>query len=512
MMNTDQSSQEISNAQPERSEERIQLCRDLTYSEKAKVRLNITGNKDAYHYNFEESRSVRMSVKPPLSVQDSQNPQERPKPVPLVHIINCFNGGSLNEFGAGLQGLFSVSFNTYKVTFRTESMARNVINKFQNETTGKGTGPEEIFQFQVSDFKDPVRTLTFFPIPVEISEVQMKELIEDVLNLGTIENLSWGRHRDTMWRNGFLHARIRTKRDDLPDRVYINTRSVTILKENDKLHRPCPLCNMRTHDIKLCPAFHHFETFAIDKQKMLQERADAEIARKLQAAEKIKEIQQILSTEKSNAGHEFSIFDTNLDDDDDVENPTSTPASSSDDDLMANKIEDALNLSSSINLQTSNLLEHSAISQITGSGKEDDNEDGKKQEDEEKKKDEETLQDEEAIAEKDFLFDTANITMKADTHSSDGVVPATLPNVMPGIQVTKKGEEAYKVPAQTKVFKAKVTKDKSASSKMKTPPMTRSEKRKKSSPPAEFIGKSLKTVASFLGAGTSKNKDDNLPP
>ena len=489
MMNTE-SSQGNSNPQNGHCEEMIQMCKQLSFGEKNQIRHNITGIKDAIHYDFEENRSVRMSViPPPLPVDEEQN-DGRPKPVPLAHIINCFNSGSLSDYGRALQGLFSVSFNIYKVTFRTESIAKQMVEKFTNESTGKGITPEEIFTFSVADFKDPIKTITFFPIPVEIAEVQMKDLVENTLNIGQVENISWGRHRETSWRNGFVHVRVRTKRDDIPDRVYINTRSVTILKENQRLFRPCPLCNMRNHEIKFCPSFFHFENFVVEKNRKNQEFNDAELARKAHAEEQLKLITADLRSDHVNDDLFMS------------ENPSSATVSGDSDE---DTIKIPMNLSTSTKLTSANPL------------------DGSQNLDEEEV-------DEELTADMEGLIDTHNKTIHVDSHSQDETFPPTsaLP-IIAGVDVEKRTAEIGKIAQEAKKVKQdksrseKVSKIKQKNDKKENPKKkvdlqrSASEKRKQTSPLQKGIS-ALKKMGKhdnrpFLGEShaSSSSKNDGKP-
>ena len=482
--------EDVTNAQfPGHDENTLQQCKELSYAEKAKIRLNITGNKNAFHYNFDETRSVRMTIiPPPNSIEELHRGDTRPKPVPLAHIINCFKGGSLSRFGAGLQGLFSIMFNVYKVTFRTDAMAKEMVDTFINETTGRGNSDDEIFQFQISDFKDPIKTLTFYPIPVEFSEVQLRELIEDTLELGTVETCSWGRHRETPdWRNGFVHVRIRTKLQDIPDRVYINKRPVTILKDNQRLYRPCPLCNLRTHEIKFCPSFFHFEHFLLEKEKINSEKNDLLYAQQIAEQQKVDHLNELRMQQQKTIGADSEAADIFNMSANEIPAATayraedkSTPRQSFSEEEDSDTEKQSLDLSS--------IFKHGTQTgdQTITSDIED--------------------TDAEATAVRASLFDPANTTMSLDNRSTEGSEIVNLPNFMPGVS------KPTTAPLQKQPFKGQKTKKdqvkKTVSEQKKNPPG--GEKRKKS-PTAQIIEK----ISKFPKFGREKDgpqtSNDDLP-
>ena len=275
----------------------LNLIKELSFGEKNRIRANITNTREAVYFDYQEARAVRISASPPPGADPHVFPNGDTKPatVPLYHIVNMFYYGSLRQYNQHVTGVVQIGINLFRVTFKSDVIADDIINRYSNETTGRGSDDEQVFQFYASDFKDPIKNLTFFPIPTDFSEENLKELIEKALQIGDLENVSWGKHKETQALNGFVHARVRTKKDsEIPDRVYINKKCVTILRDNEKLYRPCPLCQMRNHAMQSCPSIFHFKDFALEKQKRKQDEAEQEMARKAQREEEIRRIKQQL--------------------------------------------------------------------------------------------------------------------------------------------------------------------------------------------------------------------------
>ena len=252
------------------AEDLVQLCLGLSYRDKQECRLNITENKTSVEYSFNEDRSIRMTVKAPPQPPNTDGTPSKEPFIPMHFIAHCFHGGSLDEYRQSVQGILNIGFNVYKIVLRTVQMKNKIIEAVGDcEITGRGVEDDEIFQMQIADFKDPIRSLTFFPIPAELSDADVKDIVENTLKIGVMENCSWGTHRNTQFRNGFVHVRVRTPLAEvaLPDRMYINERSITILKEGEKLFRPCPLCTQRNHEVRKCPSFSHFANFALEKKE-----------------------------------------------------------------------------------------------------------------------------------------------------------------------------------------------------------------------------------------------------
>ena len=475
-------SQQITNAQNGHSAEMLKLCMELPYSDKNRIRLNITENVDAFAYTHPEMTVVRMSLIPPAPVGNDEVPMRTPS-VPLSHVINSFNVGTLSAFASMLQGIQYISFNTYKITMRTENSAKELLQRFCSETTAKGRNDEEIFQFQISDFMDPVVPLTLFPIPASFSDVQIKDIIENVLELGAMENCSWGRHRQTEWRNGFVHVRVRTKRTDFPDRITINRKPITILKNNEKLYRPCPLCNMRNHEVKFCPAFYHFEDFLLEKQKQKEAYENFQLNKIAQQEEAIIETQKYFHEKIGGEDNEKDNFASSLLED----NFNKTPPQHSHD-------IDALNLSI-IASQPENPLKDIApekvsppkddpLKEFSSSSAEEEEEDG------------------ETTADLGSLFTTKDTTMKCDTRSDDIFIP---PSQTPIASI-----DTGKIRQNLQKDIPTISKDSKNADSNKKGEQKKSEKRRTS--PLQKIGPAAKNLKTTVKKITKKNvKNDKNP-
>ena len=249
----------------------IELVKALTFRDKEQVRHNITDNQQAVYYNYAEEKSARAAVRPmPGSETIMVNNIERTRAIPISWLVNAFEVGSLRDFKNAYTGIVSVGLNIFQIKFDTCENTNRFLEKYENEKNMKGLLEDESFLLSAADFKEPIVGITMFPIPLDFNEERMRELVEDHLEIGKFENCFFGRHKHSQARNGFCNINIRTKLNDsdIPDRVYINKKCITILKGDKKqLYRPCPLCTMRNHMMPDCPAFHHFKDFAIEKKQ-----------------------------------------------------------------------------------------------------------------------------------------------------------------------------------------------------------------------------------------------------
>ena len=297
-------------------QEILELVKNLSYKEMNQIRGNITLNKEAPSMTYHEQRSIRLTCKGPLVPVSTGSEEQKEAAVPFMHVYNMFQHGTLKSFANHIQGILWIGWNTYQVGIRTTETAKILCTRYDVESTARGATDEEIFQFRFDDFRGSSRNLTFYPLPFEFSDNELKEIVEEVLKIGTFENASWGRHRDTSWRNGFCHIRIRDAPEEIPDRVFINKRCVTILQENQKLtRRPCRLCQMRTHEMDECPSYFHFEKFVKDK---IQNDEDERLAKEIQEEEdeqsRLKEQQEVAKRMDNSRNLEFSPLSDSTED------------------------------------------------------------------------------------------------------------------------------------------------------------------------------------------------------
>ena len=56
--------------------------------------------------------------------------------------------------------------------------------RYAVETNDRGVSEDEIFQFRIDNFKGLVKNLTFYSLPFEFSDMELKHLVEAVLKSG----------------------------------------------------------------------------------------------------------------------------------------------------------------------------------------------------------------------------------------------------------------------------------------------------------------------------------------
>ena len=234
----------------------------LSYAEIASVRNNQTLYETATNYTREEKRSVRLAI---TSRNEETDVAVETK---LASVLDMFSVGSHTQYKSHIGGVRQIGFNLFEIMVKNESAKNMFKNRFGRASTARGSGPEDVFEFMVDDFKGEVENITLYPIPMEMDSDELKHVIEEILNLGAVNNVSWGRHKlHKLWKNGFAHVK-----DDMPASFLINGRPVTLLKQNQRLYRPCRLCKMRTHLKEDCPSFLAFEEMAEEKLKEQEDR------------------------------------------------------------------------------------------------------------------------------------------------------------------------------------------------------------------------------------------------
>ena len=198
----------INGPQDPPNQEMMEKVKTLTFADKQKVRANISVIRNAKKMDYDEKRKARLAVSrgdnaPPITLE---NGEQRTPSVPVHWIINAFEAGTFEEFKENYTGVQTVGFNTYQITFDSEENTDKFIKKFETERSAQGMG-EEVFVAAAGDFRDPVVSLTFYPIPADFTEAQVKWLVEDTfLGLGKFENVSYGRHKHSKAKNGFVHV------------------------------------------------------------------------------------------------------------------------------------------------------------------------------------------------------------------------------------------------------------------------------------------------------------------
>ena len=219
------------------SEKRMENVNILTWSDMEEVRMNITGNENVADLRKKEKMSIRLSITLTYAKVDGV---DKVVPTQLSSILNCFEIGSMRQYKDQIDGIMKISFNVFKVTFCTETFATVFLERFPRPTTGYGNDEDDVFEFTVDSFMGKIESLTLYPIPVETGEMELCEFMQENWKIGKIESFTWGRHKNhKQWKNGFVHVKVRELNPDTPDRMKINGRPVTILREGQKLHRPC---------------------------------------------------------------------------------------------------------------------------------------------------------------------------------------------------------------------------------------------------------------------------------
>ncbi len=181
---------------------------NLSYSEKQRIRQDMTANQASPEFMYTERKYARLFVK-----KIEENPVYTS--VPLDWIIKAFEYGSLEKYKNHYRGLYSVGLNTYQILMDSEMITDKLIMEFETKKNVHSLKEEHSFLMSVSDFNDPVESLTMYPIPCDFTEAQIKTIIEgpDLLGLGKFVNVTFGKHKGTQARNGFAHVRFRTKKN-----------------------------------------------------------------------------------------------------------------------------------------------------------------------------------------------------------------------------------------------------------------------------------------------------------
>ncbi len=280
----------------------------LSYGEKQRIRQNMTAYEASPEYRYQERKCARLFVK-----KTEENPLY--VSVPLDWIIKAFEYGTLQKYKNHYRGLYSVGLNTYQILMDSELITNKLITEFETEKNAQGLNQEQSFLMSVSDFNDPVESLTMYPIPCDFTEDQIKTIIEeqDLLGLGKFVNVTFGKHKNTQVRNGFAHVRFRTKKtkEELPDRIKINNKQVVLLKQGEKLYRPCGLCGMRNHEMKSCSNIGYFVSYIETKKQREKEQEEERKNNEKEANERRleREREQNAQNEKEKETDKMNLID-----------------------------------------------------------------------------------------------------------------------------------------------------------------------------------------------------------
>ena len=278
----------------------------------ASIRKNLSLYERAPNYVKQEKRSIRLTI-------TTRNAEDEAIETRLTSILDMFSVGSHVSYKTHIGGIRQIGFNLYQLMVNDEMAKKLLIEKFSKASTARGSNQEDVFEFMIDDFKGEIKNITMYPIPMEMDTEELKYIIEDILKLGAVESINWGKHKfHKQWRNGFAHVKIRGLTEDMPDRFLINNRPVTLLQQNQRLYRPCRLCKMRTHEKQNCPSFLAFEELAeakvheaLERERMKENDEESPINKENHTQEKNEQgknletqISDLLSNERQTSSHQ----------------------------------------------------------------------------------------------------------------------------------------------------------------------------------------------------------------
>ena len=153
-------------------------------------KTNITGNENVPDLTSKETRSIRLRITP---ITETVDGVDRTVAKQLSSILNLFEIGSMKDFRGQIDGIMKISFNTFKITFLTEAFANLFLERYPQPITARGNDEEDVFEVSFDSFMGKIESLT---VPVEITEEDLKTFLQDQLQVGKVEGVSWGRHKN----------------------------------------------------------------------------------------------------------------------------------------------------------------------------------------------------------------------------------------------------------------------------------------------------------------------------
>ena len=181
-------------------------------------------------------------------------------PFILERFMSLFiDGGPLATYGAHVFGITPLKkINNYNITFKQDSendpkhIINTLINEYQNFQ--KITLPcHTQIGIKLYRPKEPPKTITLWPVPHEIAENNIIELIEEQ-KWGIFCKYEFGKHKNfPQFKNAFLHIQIDNYQpENVPDNIEINEETVLVLKPGESIQH-CRRCKTKQHSHDECP-------------------------------------------------------------------------------------------------------------------------------------------------------------------------------------------------------------------------------------------------------------------
>lgn len=151
--------------------------------------------------------------------------------------------------------MFNFFQSTFSVTFKRETKESFLDNFLEEYCT-----PKEVvsangckYLIQVNRPQKKIQMVTLYPTSHNITENQIKEITK---NWGKFLNYRFGRHkRCPLLLNNYLHVFITNfKRNQVPDTIRINQKTITIQVQGEENQPRCSYCKEKSHIIENCPS------------------------------------------------------------------------------------------------------------------------------------------------------------------------------------------------------------------------------------------------------------------
>lgn len=138
----------------------------------------------------------------------------------------------------------------------TKEIPENLFTKLLNDYLTPqhlNTSTGFSIQLQASLPQKPLKMVTLFPVPFNVSDEQINQL---TASWGQKVNHDFGRHkRFPAFRNSYLHIHFKTTiPENIPDTIKINEKFITVMIQGEEQIPRCGYCKMKNHSTDECSA------------------------------------------------------------------------------------------------------------------------------------------------------------------------------------------------------------------------------------------------------------------